>query len=85
MNGSFDPWPRFRVADIMIGMVALVILVVFAMVYLIHLLTNVHALVELRLARRQMARRSGVARSRTAGPVDGAISLDELLQELHAA
>jgi hypothetical protein len=69
----------------MIGMVALVILVVFAMVYLINLLTNVHALVELRLARRQIARRPGVARNRTAEPVDGAISLDELLQELHAA
>ena len=69
----------------MIGMVALVILVVFAMVYLIHLLTNVHALVELRLARRQMARRSGVTPSRTVEPVDGVISLDELLQELHAA
>jgi len=69
----------------MIGMVPLVILVVFVMLYLIDLLTNLRALVELRLARRRLARRSGVAYSRTTEPVDGAMSLDELLQELHAA
>ena len=69
----------------MFGMLPLVILVVFAMLYLIDLLTNLRALVEVRLARRRLARRSGVARDRAAQPIDGAISLDTLLQELHAA
>jgi hypothetical protein len=69
----------------MIGMLPLVILVVFAMLYLIDLLTNVRALVELRLARRRLARRAGVAHDRAARPIDGAMSLDALLQELHAA
>jgi hypothetical protein len=67
-------------------MLPVVILVVLATVYLIDLLTNVRALVELRLARRRLARTSNVARDgRTASPVDGAMSLDALLQELHAA
>jgi hypothetical protein len=69
----------------MLGMLPVVILVVFATLYLIDLLTNVRALVELRLARRRLARTSNVARDRTARPVDGAVSLDALLQELHAA
>jgi hypothetical protein len=66
-------------------MLPVVILVVFATVYLIDLLTNVRALVELRLARRRLARTSNVERGgRTTSPVDGAMSLDALLQELHA-
>jgi hypothetical protein len=69
----------------MFGMLPVMIIVVFAMVYLIDLLTNVRALVELRLARRRLARRSSAPRDRAAQPVDGALSLDALLQELHAA
>lgn len=69
----------------MFDMLPVVIIVVFAMVYLIDLLTNVRALVELRLARRRLARRSNAPRDRAAQPVDGALSLDALLHELHAA
>ena len=66
-------------------MLPVVILVVFATLYLIDLLTNVRALVELRLARRRLTRKSSVARDRTTLPVDGPIALDVLLEELHAA
>lgn len=69
----------------MIGMLPVVIITVFATLYLIDLLTNVRALVELRLARRRLARRSSIATGRAGHPVDGAVSLDTLLQELHAA
>jgi hypothetical protein len=66
-------------------MLPVVIFVVLATLYLIDLLTNVRALVELRLARRRLARTSHVARDRTTLPVDGPVALDVLLQELHAA
>jgi hypothetical protein len=66
-------------------MLPVVILVVFATLYLIDLLTNVRALVELRLARRRLARKPNVGRDRTTLPVDGPIALDVLLEELHAA
>jgi hypothetical protein len=66
-------------------MLPVVILTVFATLYLIDLLTNLRALVELRLARRRIARRSQVAGGRTAHAVDGPVSLDTLLHELHAA
>ena len=62
-----------------------VVLVVCATLYLIDLLTNVRALVELRLARRRLARMKNVARERKPVPVDAEVSLDVLLQELHAA